>query len=61
MLPPHLGQPDVCSRCGQERPSSELIYEGEELSAVCLTCLRQLDPIRAQILERIQGQRQGPK
>lgn len=61
MLPTNLGQPDRCLRCGQLTPSSDLMYEGPDLEPVCLTCLRQLDPARAQILINIQRKRQDPR
>ncbi|MBT9582240.1 hypothetical protein IV102_02755 [bacterium] len=57
MLPSHLGQPARCNQCGQLTPSSDLLYEGPELEPICLACLRQLDPARAQLLETIQQQR----
>ena len=57
MLPPNLGKPDYCSKCGQMRSSSDLIYEGPELEPICLDCMRQLDPARAALLEKINQQR----
>lgn len=57
MLPTNLGKPDHCSKCGQMRTSSDLVYEGPELEPICYDCLRQLDPARASLLEKIQQQR----
>ena len=57
MLPTNLGKPDHCTKCGQLRPGSDLIYEGPDLEAICLDCLRQMDPGRAAILEKISQQR----
>lgn len=48
------GEPDHCLRCGQLKPASELIYEGPELEPICLACLQQIDPARAQVLSQIQ-------
>jgi len=59
MLPTNLGKPDHCTKCGQLRSSSDLIYEGPELQPICLDCMRQLDPARAAILEKINQQRRS--
>lgn len=52
-----LGQPARCSQCNQLRASDHLMYQGPELEPICLECLEQLDPARAQILKRIQEKR----
>ena len=57
MLPTNLGKPDHCTKGGQLRASSDLIYEGPDLEAICLDCLRQMDPGRAAVLEKINQQR----
>ena len=59
MLPANLGKPDHCSKCGQLRSSSDLIYEGPELQPICLDCMRQMDPALAAILEKINQQRRS--
>jgi hypothetical protein len=57
MLPTNLGKSDHCTKCGQLRSSNQLVYEGPDLEAVCFDCLRQLDPARAALLEKIHQQR----
>jgi hypothetical protein len=57
MLPPEVGQPDRCRQCGQLYTTDQLIYQGEDLEPICLPCLRQIDPVRAQILANIPRRR----
>jgi len=52
-----LGPPTRCRQCNQLRASDALMYEGPELEPICLECLEQLDPARAQLLKTIQARR----